>query len=520
VARRNAPAQANNIARRRIGDFNRPEGYYPTRQAITGANQKPASAPVSQQPSFLNRNIAKRDPLLQSKSDKEKRRLPKVRWQKRARRYAKRGSLAIVVVSVVIGGFLLTKSYIKLHQIFKGNSTASALQADVLPGRINILVLGIGGAGHDGPDLTDTMLVASIDPVNNKMTLLSIPRDLWVKMPNNYEGNYQKINAAYEAGKYSYLGQQNDSNNNQGAINAGFKTADQAVSRVLGVPISYNVLVDFQAFQQAVNSVNEVNINVPTELYDPTMAWQNNYNPILAQAGPQVMNGSKALLYVRSRETTSDFARTQRQRAVIIALKDKALSLGTLSNPLKISGLISAFGDNVRTDLSLSDAETLYGVVKKISNNNIQSIGLADAPNNYVTTGDINGLSVVKPTAGEFDYSQIQTYVRSAFEDGYIAKESANVMVLNGTTTSGTATREAALLKSYGYNVGTVADAPTQNYQKTVVVDLTGGKDKYTKQYLDQRFHTTAISHLLDNSIQPKGANFVIIIGEDEAISS
>jgi LCP family protein required for cell wall assembly len=507
-------------AYRKLDNFSRPEGYHAVSPQGVGMPSRPGK------PLATGSIETDAPPLKPVSSLSRMRRRKHDKAPHRLRRVLKRTALVVGLLVVVVVGFLFAKGYLQLRHVFKGGATTvAALTADVNPsqlkgegaGRINILLLGIGGVGHDGPDLTDTMLVASIDPVNDKAALLSVPRDLWIKEPNNYMGNYQKINAAYEAGKYSYLDEENSSNSNQNAIEAGFKTADQAVGGVLGITINYNAVVDFQAFQQAVNTVGGVTLNVPTELYDPTMAWQNHNSPILAEPGLQTMNSATALNYVRSRETTSDFARTQRQRAVLVALKNKALTLGTLSNPVKISGLLSAFGENVRTDMSLSDANALYGIVKKISNSNIQSIGLADPPNNYVTTADVDGLSVVEPTAGEFNYSQIQLYVRGVLKDGYITKENANIMILNGTTVPGAGATVATTLKSYGYNVGTVANAPTTNYQKTVIVDLTNGKDKYTKNYLQERFGVTALTSLPDKSIQPKGANFVIIVGQNEA---
>jgi LCP family protein required for cell wall assembly len=498
------------------------ESALPASAITQEENGRPAVQSVDQ-PSLLNRNLASNRPLLAS-NDRDQKRLLRHKGH-RLRRWSFRASLAIVTAVVVMGGFLVIKGYIKLHEVFHGGGTAAALQANVNPdqlktegdGRVNILILGIGGAGHDGPDLTDTMLLASIDPVNNKADLLSVPRDLWVKMPNNYIANYQKINAAYESGKYKFLGTEDSSNSNQQAVEAGFKAVDGVVSNVLGIPIDYNVLVDFQAFQQAVDTVGGVTLDVPTELYDPTMAWENNWNPVLAMPGVQTMNGAQALNYARSRETTSDFARTQRQRAILLALKQKVLTLGTLSNPLKISSLISDFGDNVRTDISLSDAEALYGLMQKISNSDIQSIGLADPPNNYVTTGAIDGLSVVEPTAGEFNYSQIQSYVRNTLRDGYLAKENANIEVLNGTNVPGLSNKVAATLKSYGYNVGYVGDAPTTDYQQTIIVDLTNGRDKYTSNYLQNRFGVKTVSSLPDKSITPGNAQFVIIVGQNEA---
>lgn len=441
------------------------------------------------------------------------------------RKWALRGGLTAFLLLFAVGGLLFTQGYLKLHKVFKGGAShAAALQSDISPtllkgegdGRVNILLLGDGGDGHDGPDLTDTMMIASIDPVNKTAALLSVPRDLWVKMPTNFMGNYQKINAAYEAGKYTYLGKQDASNSNTKAVDAGFKSADQVISQVLGITIHYNAVVNFAAFKQAVDSLGGVTVNVPEQLYDPTMAWENNYNPVLAKAGVQQMNGKQALLYVRSRETSSDFARGQRQRLLITAIKQKAVSAGTVSNPLKISQLLSAFGNNAVTDMSLSDAVRLYDLTKGVGDSGIQSLDLVTAPNNFVTTGNMNGTSIDEPKAGLFDYSAIQAYVRSTLKDGYIAKENAQVAVLNGTARAGLATTKANELKSYGYNVIKVDTAPTQTYAKTVIVDLTNGVDKYTRHYLENRYGVTATTKLPDTTIQPGTANFVVILGQDQ----
>ncbi|HEX7368069.1 MAG TPA: LCP family protein [Candidatus Saccharimonadales bacterium] len=443
------------------------------------------------------------------------------------RKWALRGGLAMFLVLFAAGALLFAQGYLKLHKVFKGGAShAAALQTDVNPdllkgegdGRVNVLLLGNGGGNHDGPDLTDSIIVASIDPVNKEVTLLSVPRDLWVKMPNNFVAQYQKINAAYESGKYEYLGHDDASNADTGAVMAGFKAVDQTINQVLGITIDYNAVVNFTAFQQAVNTVDGITVDVPSELYDPTMAWQNNWNPILAEPGVQQMNGKQALLYVRSRETTSDFARSARQRAVILALKQKVLTLGTLSNPLKISSLMSAFGDNMVTDISLSDAVRMYDLLKGINDDNIKSIDLVTPPNDLITTGTINGISMDMPKAGMYDYSAIQEYVRSQLKDGYITKENAKITVLDSTDTPGLAAAKANELKSYGYNVTDVGATPTEgDYNRTVIVDLTNGQDKYTRHYLENRFGVSAVTQLPQGvSVSPGSADFVIILGEDQ----
>lgn len=425
---------------------------------------------------------------------------------------------------IVAGGFLFGKGYFKIQKVFQGGSSAAALNADVDPsllkgegdGRVNILMLGVGGAQHNGGDLTDTIMIASIDPVNNQAALFSIPRDLWTKMPNNYVGNYQKINAAYVSGKYKYLGRQDQSNKDRKAILAGFQGVDGVVERVTGIPIHYNMLVDFKAFSQAVDTVGGIDINASEQLYDPTMAWENNWSPVLAKKGPNHFNGKQALNYVRSRATSSDFARGERQRLMLLALKDKSTTIGTLSNPVKLSSLMSAFGDNVQSDISLGDMSRMAQIMKRIPASSIQSVSLVDPGNSFVTTGNINGMSVVMPKAGLEDYSKIQAYIRSKLKDGYIAKENATITVLNGTARPGLASDKADELKSYGYNIGTVDNAPTDNYAKTTIVDLSGGSKKYTLNYLKKRLSVDATTMQLPQGVVAGQANIVIILGTDE----
>jgi LCP family protein required for cell wall assembly len=443
------------------------------------------------------------------------------RWR-RARQWAFRTTALALVLMITLGGLFLSQSYLKLHKVFKGTTgTAAALKDNVDPallkgegdGRVNVLVLGRGGGTHEAPDLTDTMMIASVDPINHTSTLFSIPRDLWVQVPG---GGPMKINAAWETGEFKYLGKVRPGSTDSKAVQAGFDTADQVVESTLGIKIHYNLLVNFQAFQQAVDTLNGVQVNVPADLADPTMAWDNNNDPILARAGLQMFDGHHALNYVRSRETSSDFARSQRQRAVMLALKGKAEQLGTLSNPMKISGLLSAFGNNVSTDLSLSNANRLYSIIKKVGDADTTSAGLGDQGNNLITTQNMNGQSVVVPKAGMFNFTAIQSYTRSQLKDPYILKEHAKVLVLNGTTVPGLASKKSDELKSYGYNVIGAANTPNAAWSSTTLVDLTH-RYKYTKNYLENRLGQSASSSLSDTTIPTNGADFVIIIGSDEA---
>jgi LCP family protein required for cell wall assembly len=428
-----------------------------------------------------------------------------------------------MVIMLLFGGAIFSQGYLKLHKVFRGGTaSAAALKVNVNPnllkgegsGRVNILLLGRGGGNHEGPDLTDSLMVVSIDPVNNKAILISIPRDLWVNLPN---GGDMKINAAWETGEFKYLGKQTPGSTDPKAIAAGFSTTDQVVQQILGININYNAIVNFQAFQQAVDTLGGVTVNVPSDLVDPTMAWQNKGNPVLASAGTQTFNGAKALLYARSRETSSDFARAQRQRDLHVAIENKALSLGTLSNPIKISGLANAFGKNVATDISVKDASTIYNIFKNIGTSNITSLDLNSGTSPTVTTGNMVGQSIVLPSAGLFNYSQIQSFVASKLIDPYITKENAKILVLNGSNVPGLATNLSNTLKTYGYDV--LGTANTQsNYQTDQIIDV-NNSDPYTEHYLENRLKVKATTKA-PNNIQTNGADFVIIIGSNEADSS
>lgn len=434
----------------------------------------------------------------------------------------KRGGLTLLALFILFGLYFGIKFYQTERNIFRGGGKAPGLSsnADISQlkgegdGRVNILLLGIGGPGHEGEDLTDTIMIASVDPVNNKVDLLSIPRDLWVKIPGD---GYQKINAAYVYGK-----QQSSAKTEAGKDQDGLNLLDKTVAPVIGINIHYHVVVDFKAFRDTVDAVGGVTFNVPETLYDPSVAWENNWNSTIAKQGTQTMHGPQALLYARSRETSSDFARGERQRLLIIALKEKILSVGTFSNPVKISNLLSSLGSNVYTDFSLNDMNRLYQIISKVPSTDIKSLDLVTPPHNLLTTAAVNGLSTVQPRAGMFEYTDINTYIRSTLRDGYIAKENATVAVYNATSTAGLATTTSNTLKSYGYNVTTVDNTKvTTNPAKTIVVDLSGGKQKYTKNYLEKRFGVTAVKSVPSDAqvIPPVNTDFVIIIGQDVASS-
>lgn len=444
-------------------------------------------------------------------------------WHK-IRKYTFRGGLATLGVLLLLGGFLFAKGFFNLNKVFKGGGSAAALNSNVSPsllrgegdGRVNMLLLGRGGEGHEGADLTDTLLVASIDPVNKKAALVSLPRDFWVTTPQGSS----KVNAVFANAKERALMKSGDKKK---AEESALGVVQKEVTEVLGVPIHYYGIVDFSAFKKAVDTVGGVDMNISPQtavtekLFDETTR-RNYYLDV--RPGLQHFDGQKALFYTRSRHASprGDFDRAERQRLFIEALAQKVVSVKTFSNPVKVSQLMDTFGSHVATDMSRNDAMRMLQIGKGIGKS-YDSVDLADPVKPLVKTGMISGQSVVMPAAGPADYSEIQALVRSKLKDGYLVRENANITILNGTSTPGLASEKADQLKSYGYNVGTVTDAPRQDYQETVVVDLTKGKKPYTKNYLQKRFGVKIAKTLPDQSIKPGTANFVIILGNNETIN-
>ncbi len=499
---------------------NASDGFHPSRQSgysLGGSPEDEETTALMDEPIML-------DDI--DEDNKPRRRLHKKK--SKSRKFFKKTFYALLILILAAGAYFGYKFYTTQHDLLAGGGKAPAVcnanvRASELKGegdgRVNILILGNGGPEHtDGPDLTDTIIVASIDTINNKAALLSIPRDLWVKIP---DVGSKKINEAYYWGK-----QESDSKNTLDKSKDGIANVDKTLEDVIGVPIHYHILVDFAAFRSTVDAVGGLDINVPADLAVSDRLWDEhtgkNYY-LNVKPGLQHFDGQKALFFARSRYTSSggDFDRSARQRLVIVSLKDKAKSVSTLSNPIKVSNLLDSLGSNVYTDFDSASLKCIYKKINQIPSSQIKSLDLVTPPNDFIAGDNIAGKSVQVPKAGLYDYNDIQAYVRNALRDSFIAKENSSIAVYNATSTTGLAAKKAADLKSYGYNITTVDNATVTNPSKTIIVDLTKGTAKYTRHYLEDRFGVTAQNTIpADLTITPPtGTNFVIILGQDAAIN-
>ena len=340
-----------------------------------------------------------------------------------AKKIIKRVLLTLLVVAVLAGGWVGWKVVYNSGKIFGWKSVLGAFSSTKLKGeddgRVNILLAGNSAddPGHNGAELTDSIMIVSIDTKDNSGFMLSIPRDMYVDIPGH---GYAKINEAYEDGEADHFSE-------SGYAAGGMGLLEEVVDQNFGINSNYYALVNYSALRDAVNAVGGVTVNIqssdPRGLYDPSPDLDNNRQPLVDLSnGEHTLNGVQALGLARARGdargsygfAASDFERTANQRLLLLALKDKASSLGVLGNPIKVGNLFDSLGNNVKTDMKLNEVLRLVTLLKKIPSSKLTSNALnTPGGTNYLTSETTDsGQSVLVPKAGEDDYSQIQAYVQ------------------------------------------------------------------------------------------------------------
>ncbi len=395
-------------------------------------------------------------------------------------------SLIVLALLVLSAGAFAAKTIITLNKVIKhqGGISADGLKGELDlsrlkgegEGRINILLLGVGDAGHAGAGLTDTILVASIDPKTYNVVMISIPRDLYVKIPGYW---WSKINSANAFAEQDKEG-------------SGPEVIKKIVSDVLDIPIHYYLKVDFTGLKKSVDTLGGIDINNPTSLNDPDYPCDKNESyscGFKLKAGVLHMDGALALKFARCRKGTcgDDYGRAIRQQAVLVAMRDQALQLSNIFNPGKINDLLGIIGDHLQTDISLDEMQRLIAIARKINSNTIVNKVLENETEGLVKNSNVGDASVVIPTAGVGNYSAIQAYVDSLLIDGYISTEAAKVEIISDGAKLGRAYALSVLLKSLGYNVIKTTAIAEPGDGKTKLINFANDGTPYTIQYLENR---------------------------------
>jgi LCP family protein required for cell wall assembly len=246
--------------------------------------------------------------------------------------------------------------------------TALPLPAPAPDEPINILLLGTDKRPGDEVTRTDAMILVHVRPKDNRVGLLSIPRDLWVDIPGFGQA---RANAAYPIGERR--------------LGAGYggALARETVSKLVGFPVHHFVLVDFDGFKKVIDIIGGIDINVEKTIIDPAYPTED-YQTISVrfEAGLQHMDGERALIYSRTRHADNDFGRNQRQQQVIMAAFNRIRSQGILSQLTNIDDYTGALRDYVRTDLTRSDMLRLGKIAADFDQDSVQRFAIT--PDNVI----------------------------------------------------------------------------------------------------------------------------------------
>jgi LCP family protein required for cell wall assembly len=449
------------------------------------------------------------------------RKTPEERQKQKKR--IKRIVILLVVILLAIGGFVAVRALIAGSKVFQGNVFDFAQKAPLKQdenGRSNILVYGTSedneGGEHPGADLTDSIMVVSIDQNKKNAFMISVPRDLWVKYDVACEVGYEgKINATYMCGSQNGKDEE-----------AGANALREQVGEVFGLNMQYYAHVNNTVLRDAVNAVGGVEVKIesddPRGIYDPNFDWQCNHQcNMVKYANGEVaqLDGDHALALARARNAQGgyglgggNFDRERNQQNIIRALQKKAISAGTLVNFSKVTGLIDALGDNLRTNFQIKEIRTLTDLAQEVNGDKLQSISLEQEGSAVVTTGIYGDQSIVRPVKGLYDYSGIAAYLQKKMTSNPVVREAAIVDVLNGSGVAGVAKTEADKLEKKGFTIGMLDNAPEGEYGKATIYQIGEGKPA-TKKKLEALYQTSVTKGDPPVLVSSE-TDFVVVIGQ------
>lgn len=261
----------------------------------------------------------------------------------------------------------------------------------------NILVLGRPGKGYSGGNLTDTIILVHLEPTEEKATLISLPRDLLVKIP--YQRGLTKINSLYNL--------------------VGIEGLKEKIEEITDLSIDHHILIDLAVVKEIIELVDGVNVYVPQDIDDPYFPGPNyTYQAFVLKAGWRYLDGQTALKYIRTRYTSpnGDFDRMARQQQIIRLLKQKVLTLNPLWNFPTYLKIFNTLKSHIQTDLGLIEMKSFYQTVQEMEIDQITHLVIDKKRTDLLIGGQVmlgqQLASVVYPKTGQGNYGEIKEYIR------------------------------------------------------------------------------------------------------------
>ncbi len=431
--------------------------------------------------------------------------------------------IIIFVAALGVGGYMAYKFYTAGSNILQG-SFLDILKTQALKqdsnGRSNFLVLGTSedDLGHDGANLTDSMLVVSIDQTNKNVYMFSVPRDLYVKYGTACTSGYSgKINA--------YFSCVNEDTTTEAEQDRLTQT-QKLVGDIFGMDIQYGIHVNHTVIKEAVDAVGGVDVDIQgsngdSGVLDRNFDWRCSYKCYLVKYdnGVYHLDGEHALFLSMARGDVaptyglgnSNFDREKNQQKIMMALKDKAMTTGTLTNLTAVMKLIDTFGANLRTNIQTAEIRTIAKVASEVKTSDIFMLSLVGVDNSVVKSGNYDGASVVMPSAGMYDYSEIQNFIKKNVTSDPVIKEAAPIVVLNATGQAGFGQTKADVLTAAGYTISSVGNAPDGTYDSVEVYQI-GTDSSATAAKLAKTYNVTIKITKPPITVDPD-VKFVIIFG-------
>ncbi len=438
---------------------------------------------------------------------------------------ARRGSgcsliIAALLAVLCVGGAYTYKRIsgaigaISSGQEVRPTQVASGPPPAILQEPFNVLVVGVDLRSNqrDEGARSDTLIVVHVDPAQKWASMLSIPRDTYVQIPNSACGgaNGGKINAAYSCG-YSNPTIYGPKVTPE---DAGAALAADTVEDFLGIQIDYTAQVDFNGFQQIIDALGGITVDVPRALLDAEYPTEDNgYMRLYIPAGLQRMDGVTALRYARTRHADNDFGRAQRQQQVMQAVLDELKQQGVLNQIEAAPKLLDVASRSVRTTLKLNDLGTLRGLAalaQEIKPERIQRLVMKPEANPDGTSNLLGDLT----SAIHWDPTYVQRIAQQfQLPPGEQAPSPAVVQVQNGTLIRGLAGQVTTDLEVRGYKTTKPTDAP-EKIPHTLILDYTG-KQEVTKRLAD--LLNIDPKYIKDASTEsgPPSVDVVVRLGED-----
>lgn len=471
------------------------------------------------------------EPVPKKEAAKKKNKKIKKPWTKKRKIItAVIGLVVLIIVGVLAYNFISASG--KLGKVF-GGSVFDLLQEAELKkdanGRTNVLAIGTSedDPGHDGAWLTDSMMVLSISKEKEDAFMFSIPRDLFVNYgkacPAGYGG---KINAYFSCVNGNF------DNNDPNAEKNETERLDalrKFIGDRFGLDIQYAMHVNNSVIRDGVNAVGGIDVDIQGSngaegILDRNMDWRCNYQCYLVKYknGVHHLDGDHALYLAMARGDSaptyglgnSNFDREVNQQKILVALKEKALSTGTLTDINKIQSLLTALGKNLRSNIEFKEIRSFASLASKIKQENIKSINFYLGDNKLMKTGMQNGVSYVMPSAGVENYSDIKKEIKKYVFLDDTSKEGAKVAVLNGSGISGLAEKEAEKLKEQGYDVIYFGGASSQEH-KTSKIYFEENKYPKTVDKIKNLYNADEKQLNQVPGDVPKEANVVLLLGSD-----